>query len=117
MLLIIDLGKPMTSSITSMCVYQVRAGAEPEFEQLLRKHWPTLNQLELVTDKPATAYRGHNDDGAPFFVEFIEWRDATAPDTAHALPEVAAIWEAMGPLCEARNGKPPMEFPTVENIA
>lgn len=107
----------MASSLISMCVYRVRAGAEREFEELLRKHWPTLHELELVTDTPSTVYRGTNDDGSPFFVEFIEWRDAAMPGTAHALPEVAAIWEAMGPLCEARSGKPAMEFPTVEHVS
>ena len=107
----------MASPLTAMCIYQVRAGAEREFEQLLGKHWPTLHELELVTDRRAPAYRGRNDDGSPFFVEFLEWRDAAAPDTAHELAEVGAIWEAMGALCEARNGKPPMEFPSVERIA
>jgi hypothetical protein len=105
------------ASVTSMCVYQVRAGTEREFERLLRRHWPTLHELELVTDNRAIAYRGRNDDGSPFFVEFLEWRDETMPDTAHSLPEVAAIWEAMGPLCEDRNGKPAMAFPSVESLS
>ena len=106
----------MATPLTAMCIYQVRAGAEREFEQLLGKHWPTLQKMELVTEKRSQAFRGENDDKSVFFVELIEWLDATAPETAHELPEVAAVWEAMGRLCEARGGKPPMEFPHVERI-
>ena len=100
-----------------MCVYQVKTGSEAAFKTLLEKHWPTLSRLELVTDQRSVVYRGRNDDGTPFFVEFIEWRDQTAPDTAHQLADVAAVWEAMGPLCEARGGKPAMEFPPVERVS
>lgn len=107
----------MTSPVTAMCIYQVRAGAEGAFEDLLRKHWPTLRSLDLVTPRASVAYRGRNEDGSPFFVEFIEWCNDTAPGIAHELPEVGAIWEAMGPLCESRSGKPAMEFPTVENLS
>jgi hypothetical protein len=99
-----------------MCIYQVRAGAETDFEALLGKHWPTLKSMELVTDRRSQVFRGVNDDKSVFFVEFIEWLDESAPETAHELPEVAAVWEAMGPLCEARGGKPPMEFPHVERL-
>jgi len=106
----------MTTPATAMCIYQIRAGAEADFEALLHKHWPTLRRLELVTDRRSQVFRGRNDDKSVFFVELLEWLDATTPENAHELPEVAAIWEAMGPLCEARGGKPPMEFPLVERI-
>lgn len=107
----------MAKPMTSMCIYQVRTGAERDFEALLGKHWPTLQGVELVTEQRSQVFRGQNDDKSVFFVEFIEWIDAQAPETAHELPEVAAVWEAMGPLCEARGGKPPMEFPHVERIS
>jgi hypothetical protein len=49
-------------------------------------------------------------------VELLTWKNAEAPNTAHELPEVMAVWEPMGMLCEKRDGRPPMEFPHVERI-
>ncbi len=104
------------SGVTAMCVYRVKAGEEDAFENLLGRHWPTLRSLELVSDTPPLIYRGAESDGAPFFVEFLSWLEADSPANAHQLPEVAAIWEPMGMLCESRGGHPPMEFPVVEKI-
>jgi hypothetical protein len=42
--------------------------------------------------------------------------DTEGPNMAHELPEVMSVWESMGKLCEARDGRPPMEFPHVERI-
>ena len=107
----------MAESVNALCIYQVREGAESVFEGLLRKHWPTLRKLELVTGRRSEMYRGRNEDNSSFFVEILEWQDQSCVDSAHELPEVAAIWEKMGPLCIARNGKPPMEFPLIERIS
>ena len=35
---------------------------------------------------------------------------------AHESPEVMAIWEPMGALCEERDGRPSMEVPHVERM-
>ena len=35
---------------------------------------------------------------------------------AHEIPDVMAVWEPMGKLCEARDGRPAMEFPIVKPI-
>ena len=49
-------------------------------------------------------------------MELLEWCDDGAPDRAHELPEVMAVWEPMGALCESRKGAPAMEFPSVETL-
>ena len=99
---------------TVICHYRVAPGNEERFERLLRDHWPTLHRLGLVTDQPARHYRGQEqDNGQPIYFEIFDWLDA-AVDRAHEHPEVMAIWEPMDTLCEARNGKPNMEFPHVE---
>jgi hypothetical protein len=102
--------------LTALCTYRVKAGSEDAFRKLLSKHWPTLRRLGLATDVAPTTYEGMEKAGAPFFVELLTWKDAEAPNMAHQLPEVMAIWEPMGKLCEARDGKPPMEFPHVKSI-
>ena len=53
------------------------------------------------------------DEGMPFFVELLAWTSVQGPTLAEQMPEVLQIWEAMGKLCEARRGLPPMEFPIV----
>lgn len=94
-----------------LCRYRVRPGSEAAFLALLERHWPALRAAGLVTDTPARAWRHRSEDGATTYFELFEWRDAAAPATAHELPEVMAVWEPMGALCES------MEFPHVEPVA
>jgi hypothetical protein len=101
---------------TSLCLYRVKRGSEADFRALLAKHWPALKRAGLGADTPSTIYQGTEEGGAPLFVELLHWRDAEGPNRAHELPGVMAVWEPMGKLCEARDGRPPMEFPGVERI-
>ena len=100
---------------TVICHYRVAAGNEERFEALLNDHWPTLSRLGLVTDDPPQQFKGvEQDNGQPVYYEIFSWHDG-AVDRAHEHPEVMAIWEPMDQLCEARGGKPNMEFPHVES--
>jgi hypothetical protein len=102
-----------TNPSIAICTYRVKPGMEDEFEQLLRQHWPTLRDLELVTDTPPPAYKGTDETGGTFFVEILTWKNPETPNRAHELPGVMAVWEPMGMCCEGRGGRPPMEFPLV----
>ena len=95
---------------TVFCHYRVAPGNESDFEALLRRHWPTLHRLGLVTEEPARCYKGQEQDGGPLYIEVFEWLDS-AVERAHEHPEVMAIWEPMDRLCEPRDGRPGMEFP------
>jgi hypothetical protein len=101
---------------TAVCLYRVRPGREGEFTDLLKRHWPTLHALGLVTDEAPRHYRGAERDGEPLFVEIFRWKGEDASGAAHQHPEVMAIWEPMDQLTEARGGRPNMEFPHVEPI-
>jgi hypothetical protein len=103
--------------VTVICQYRVRSSREGEFLALLRRHWPTLHGLGVVTDEPARAFRGVDEKGRPFFVEIFSWKNEGAFGRAHEHPEVLAIWEPMDGLCEGRDGRPNMEFPHVQPIA
>lgn len=98
-----------------ICHYRVIEGKEAAFEALLAKHWPTLNALGLATDDRTQKFKGAEDDGKPIYFEIFDWQEG-AVDRAHEHPEVMAIWEPMGQLCEERGGKPSMEFPHVEPL-
>ena len=48
--------------------------------------------------------------------EIFNWKNADAPRIAHETPEVGQVWEAMGTMCEERNGRPKFDFPHVERL-
>ena len=106
----------MSKPETVICQYRVAAGNEEAFTALLERHWPTLHDLDVVTDEPGVAYRGSDREGRPVFFEIFHWKDAAAFEKAHRHPDVQAIWEPMGSLCESRGGSPGMEFPHVERM-
>lgn len=102
---------------TNICTYRVRAGARAQFIELLRKHWPTLRAVGLATDDPPLIFEAeiggnsrHNESGTTF-VEIFSWSRPDAAQLAHQMPAVMAVWEPMGGLVEARDGRPAMEFP------
>ncbi len=101
---------------TVICTFRVRPTALDDFLGLRSGHWQTLRRLGLVTETPEQCYIGVDRHGAdvseePVVVSIFEWVSAEASALAHDHPEVADIWEAMEPLCEARGALPSMEFP------
>jgi hypothetical protein len=95
----------------------VKTGREEEFLSLLRRHWPTLRDLGLVTGTPSQVFRGTDASGGTFFIEVLTWMNGDLPNRAHEIPAVMAIWEPMGMCCEPRLDRPAMEFPQVEALA
>jgi hypothetical protein len=100
----------------AMCIYRVKDQKEDEFLGLLRRHAPTLRGFSLLSDEPSQMFRGTDESGKSFFVEFLPWKDPDGHKVAEQLPDVLAIWEKMGQLVESRLGRPSMEFPMVEPI-
>ena len=99
-----------------LCTFRVKLGSEDRLFELFRSHDTVLRKLDLITEEPAVCYRGADELGRPFFVKTFTWRSAKAVEAAHQHPEVASLWERMDPLCEARDGRPNMEFPHVEKV-
>lgn len=82
-------------------IYRPKKGREKDLEAMVRKHWPALDGVGLVTKEPARTWRATDKEtGAVFFVEMFSWKDGEASGLAHQTPEVMAIWESMGPLLE-----------------
>jgi hypothetical protein len=106
----------MWNEHTNICTYRVKPGARDQFLELLRKHWPTLHKAGLATGTPAVHFEAvpsgsRHDESGTTFVEIFSWSSAEAPNIAHSTPEIMAVWEPMGGLVEARDGRPAMEFP------
>jgi hypothetical protein len=101
----------------NVCTYKVKPGKEAEMERLLAVHWTTLHRAGLVTDEPARILRGlasgKPDDrhgAASTYIEMFSWKEDKSPDLAHQSPDVMAVWEPMGALCDH------MEFPSFEQV-
>lgn len=107
----------MTEPTTVLCTYRVQPEREVEFLNAIKGHWPKLRELGLATPEPAVIYRGEDARGRPFVVEIFTWSSSDAVERAHAHPEVLALWEPLGELCEARGVLPGMEFPHVARLA
>ena len=88
------------SPVRVLCIYRVKDGQEDEFRPLLKKHWSTLNNMGLVTSELAQWFLSQDKHKRTCFVEIFEWKDGNAPQTAHELPEVTAVWEPMGELVD-----------------
>jgi quinol monooxygenase YgiN len=92
-----EAGHPVLTHVT----YRPKKGKEAELLLLVKKHWPVLKELGLVTNDPAKVYRATDKrSGQVYFIEIFSWRDERAPDTAHQTPEVMSVWETMGPVLE-----------------
>jgi hypothetical protein len=100
----------------AICTYRIKKGKDEQFMSLLRRHWPTLRDLELAANSPSQIFRGIDESGDSFFTEILTWKNADTPNRAHEIPAVMAIWEPMGQCCEARLGRPAMEFPVVQAV-
>ncbi len=99
----------------NICQYHVKQGHEAEMEALLAKHWPALRKVGLASEDPPLIFRGlpsgKTDDrhGATgVYIEIFSWAQENSPQLAHEMPEVMAIWEPMGAICET------MDFPLFE---
>jgi hypothetical protein len=99
-----------------LCTFRVRKGKAGRFLRLLAREWPTLRRLRLVTGERPRTYRGRDESGGTVIVDIFTWKDASAADRAHEIPEVMRIWEAMQPLVEARAGRPGWEFPHFQPV-
>ena len=90
-----------------ICTYRVKPGHESEMETLLATHWPTLHAAGLTTDDPPRIYRGKTDST---YVEIYAWKSAESSGLAHEMPEVMAVWEPMGAICDQ------MDFPHFDRL-
>ena len=57
-----DAGKPVLTHVT----YRPKKGKETELFDLVKRHWPVLKDLGLVTNEPAKVYRATDKPTAPF---------------------------------------------------
>lgn len=86
----------MSKAQVVIALYRPKEGKLQELEALIHKHFPTLLEYGLTTEKEP--FIGRSSDGT--ILEVFEWVSNEAAQKAHDHPAVAKIWEAMAVVCE-----------------
>jgi hypothetical protein len=87
--------------VTNIVTYVPKQGKEAELLALVKRHEPALRKIGLVTAEPFKVWKAFDiRKGRVAFIEYFQWKDGNASDTAHQTPEVMAVWEPMGPVLE-----------------
>ena len=79
-----------------IALYRPHEGKDADLRALIDEHLPTLQRLELITNRPSILMRA--EDGT--YLEVFEWCDGDAARRAHEHPEVAAVWERMAQVAD-----------------
>ena len=102
--------------VTSLCIYRVKSGRKPLFEECWQSTGPRCAEWGCGSRRAAYDLPGDGQAGRTAFCRTSDLEGRRRPNIAHEIPDVMAVWEPMGTLCEPRDGRPPMEFPHVERI-
>jgi hypothetical protein len=87
--------------VTNIVTYVPKQGKEAELLALVKKHEQALRKVGLVTAEPFKVWKALDvRKERVAFIEYFQWTDGNASDTAHQTPEVMAVWEPMGPVLE-----------------
>lgn len=76
--------------------YKPKPGRDADLLALMPAHVPTLRAEGLATDRTPILMRAA--DGT--IVEVFEWVSQEAIDRAHSNPNVLAMWEKYGQVCD-----------------
>jgi hypothetical protein len=91
----------MKNPLKMHVTYRPKKGKTEELLDLVMKHGPALQCTGLIVDGPPTVFRATNKrTGEVSFIETFSWRDEDAPNLAHQMPEVMAVWEPMTPILD-----------------
>jgi hypothetical protein len=102
----------MKNPVNMHVTYRPKKGSEEELFALVKKHGPALASTGLIVNGLPTVYRATDKrSGEAYFIETFSWRDEDAPNLAHQMPEVMAVWEPMTPILEK------LELAVVEQVS
>jgi hypothetical protein len=91
----------MSKPVHNLNIYRPKAGHHDQLKAILLNHGPVLAKTGLLTQDPVQLWvaqdLARHGKTEPYFVELFFWRDEKAPELAHQMPEVMAVWETMGP--------------------
>lgn len=86
----------LTGTMVALANYKPKPGREKELFSILEKHFPMLQELELVTDRPNII--AQSADGR--IIEIFEWSSPKSISVAHEHPAVTDMWEKMAEVAD-----------------
>ena len=99
---------------TVLATFRVRNGSEAELSSLLDRHWQLIQARGYGTGPQPVRLMRHDCDGN-VMLELFDWREGGLNDALQD-PAVREVWMAIDQCCEARNGAPQSEFPSIERV-
>lgn len=100
---------------TVMATFQVRDGQIEALCALLDEHHAVIKSAGYGGAATPLRFARRTESG-PTLIEIFDWEDGGVSKAAQD-SAVVAIWRRIDALCEARNGKPPADFPAVDRLA
>lgn len=79
-----------------IAIYRPKKDKLEELEVLVKKHFGTLKEYGLTTNRDS--FLARSSDGS--ILEVFEWKSAEAAEKAHDHPAIAKVWEAMAVVCD-----------------
>ncbi|MBC7889554.1 MAG: hypothetical protein H7Z13_16875 [Ferruginibacter sp.] len=76
--------------------YKPKEGKTTALHQLMREHFATLKNQDLVTDRPSIMMEAQ--DGT--IIEVFEWKSKSAIQQAHTNPEILKMWGKYAEVCD-----------------
>jgi len=104
-----------TAQRTVVATYRLKASREDHFRATLATHEQVLRELGLIEATPTILLRREDEQGRVSFMEIFTWTPGGV-GTAHAHPEVGAVWDNMVLDLEAHGELPPMAFPHYRRV-
>jgi hypothetical protein len=97
---------------TVYIIFSVKRGREKEFQEVNKEAWTAYQRLSLAFKEPHVSVKGTDQNGLPYFVDIMTWKNHSIPDNIPA--EIEPIWAKMRQLCEKRAGRDGIDFTEVE---
>ena len=76
--------------------YKAKPGKEEMLQDLMRKHYSALKELDLVTDRKPVLMNAKDN----IIIEVFEWKNQEAIKSAHNNPEILKMWAEYNEACE-----------------
>lgn len=82
-----------------MARYRLHAHRVDELLEITDRHWTTLRELEIMTDRQVEVFLGpERDTGERVVIEIVGWVNEDSSGRTHTHPTVSSVRESIGPL-------------------
>jgi hypothetical protein len=81
---------------TVYIIFSVKKDREKEFQEVNKEAWTAYQRLGLAFKEPHVSVKGTDQNGLPYFVDIMTWKNHSIPDNIPA--EIEPIWAKDAPV-------------------